>query len=283
MGAMPSAVRCVVLSIGVAMAGNALAGEESQLIESINAYRSQPQRCGESASPELPPLSADPRLVLPASGVGDLQQAMTKAAYPMVNVQAISLSGPRDAASAMTAIQQTFCKVVLDPQFVDIGVSRQDRDWRIVLARPLLSARLGDSASEGQQLLNLVNSARAQPHQCGAQPFNATSPLTWNAQLASAADGHSRDMANKNYFDHKDRDGYMPGDRAELAGYVPKEIGENIAAGQDSARKVVDAWLASPGHCANLMNPRVNELGAGYATDPKSDAGIYWTAMMGAQ
>jgi len=208
---------------------------------------------------------------------------MTKAAYPMVNVQAISLSGPRDAVSAMTAIQQTFCKVVLDPQFVDIGVSRQDRDWRIVLARPLLSARLGDSASEGQQLLTMVNSARAQPHQCGAQPFGATGPLTWNAQLASAADGHSRDMANKNYFDHKDRDGYMPGDRAELAGYVAKEIGENIAAGQDSARKVVDAWLASPGHCANLMNPRVKELSAGYATDPKSDAGIYWTAMMGAQ
>lgn len=283
MGALSLAVRCVGLSIGVALAGNALAGDESQLVESINAYRSQPQRCGDSASPELPPLSADPRLVLPANGVGDLQQAMTKAAYPMVNVQAISLSGPRDAASAMTAIQQTFCKVVLDPQFVDIGVSRQDRDWRIVLARPLLSARLGDSASEGQQLLSLVNSARAQPHQCGAQSFNATGPLTWNAQLASAADGHSRDMANKNYFDHKDRDGYMPGDRAELAGYVAKEIGENIAAGQDSARKVVDAWLASPGHCANLMNPRVNELGAGYATDPKSDAGIYWTAMMGAQ
>jgi uncharacterized protein YkwD len=283
MGALSFTVRCVVVSVGVALAGNALASEESQLVESINAYRSQPQRCGDSASPELPPLSADPRLVLPANGVGDLQQAMSKAAYPMVTVQAISLSGPRDAVSAMTAIQQTFCKVVLDPQFVDIGVSRQDRDWRIVLARPLLSARLGDSASEGQRLLTMVNSARAQPHQCGAQPFGATGPLTWNAQLASAADGHSRDMANKNYFDHKDRDGYMPGDRAELAGYVAKEIGENIAAGQDSARKVVDAWLASPGHCANLMNPQVKELGAGYATDPKSDAGIYWTAMMGAQ
>ncbi len=129
----------------------------------------------------------------------------------------------------------------------------------------------------------MINDARAKPHQCGSQSFNATAPLAWNALLASAADGHSRDMANRNYFDHKDRDGYMPGDRAELAGYIARQVGENIAAGQDSARKVVDAWLASPGHCANLMNPQSRELGAGYATDPKSDGGIYWTAMMGAQ
>jgi len=45
---------------------------------------------------------------------------------------------------------------------------------------------------------------------------------------------------------------------------------------------VVAGWLASPGHCANLMNPAFSELGAGYAVDPKSDAGIYWTALFGA-
>ncbi|MCT4956219.1 CAP domain-containing protein, partial [Pseudomonas aeruginosa] len=71
------------------------------------------------------------------------------------------------------------------------------------------------------------------------------------------------------------------GDRAELAGYSGGLIGENIAAGQDGVDKVVDGWLASPGHCANLMNPGYRELGAAYATDPKSDAGIYWTAMFG--
>ncbi|MCY1409863.1 uncharacterized protein, YkwD family [compost metagenome] len=90
-------------------------------------------------------------------------------------------------------------------------------------------------------------------------------------------------MANNNYFDHKDRDGRTPGDRAELAGYDFQQIGENIAAGQDTAHKVVEGWLSSPGHCANLMNPQFRELGAAYATDPKSDAGIYWTAMFGAQ
>lgn len=274
-------LRLASLSLGLLVATSAVANEEAQLVESINAYRSQVQRCGGQVSMELPPLVNDARLVLPASGSGDLQQAMSRASYPMVTVQAISLSGPCDAQSAMKAVQESFCQVVLDPQFIDIGVSREGRDWRIVLARSLLAARLGDSQTEGQRLLEMINTARTQPRQCGTQSFGAATPLSWNATLATAAATHSRAMANNNYFDHKDRDGRTPGDRAELAGYVGQQTGENIAAGQDKARKVVDGWLASPGHCANLMNPDFKELGAAYATDPKSDAGIYWTAMFG--
>ncbi|MGC5700800.1 CAP domain-containing protein [Pseudomonas sp. NFXW11] len=271
-----------VLSLGLAGPVNALANDQSQLIEAINAYRSQPQRCGKQASPELAPLASDPRLILPVENLGDLQQALARVAYPMVNVQAISLSGPRDAQAAMQAVRESFCQVVLDPQFVDIGVNRLGTQWRIVLARPLLAARLGDWQAEGQQLLGQINLARSQPRQCGGQAFAASAPLAWNATLGSSAEDHSRAMANQNYFDHQDRDGRTPGDRAELAGYAGQQVGENIAAGQDSVRKVVDGWLASPGHCANLMNPAYRELGAGYAVDPKSDAGIYWTAMFGA-
>ncbi|MBX8495885.1 CAP domain-containing protein [Pseudomonas cichorii] len=262
---------------------DALATEETQLAESINLYRSQVQRCAGQVSMELPPLVSDSRLVLPATGSGDLQQALARASYPMVTVQAISLSGPRDAQSAMKAVQESFCQVVLDPQFVDIGVSREGREWRIVLARSLLAARLGDWQAEGQKLLELINTARSQSRQCGTQAFTATTPLAWNATLATAAEGHTRSMANNSFFDHKGRDGSTPGDRAELAGYIAQQIGENIAAGQDTTRKVVDGWLASPGHCANLMNPGFRELGAAYAIDPKSDAGIYWTAMFGSQ
>lgn len=201
----------------------------------------------------------------------------------MVNVQAISLSGPKDAQAAMKAVRESFCRVVLDPQFVDIGVSNNGQDWRIVLARPLLSSGRGDWQTEGKQLLNLINAAREQPRQCGTQAFNATTPLSWNANLADVANSHARNMANGNFFDHLDPDGRTPGDRAELAGYIAKNIGENIAAGLDTPRKVVDGWLASPGHCANLMNPQFRELGAAYAMDPKSDAGIYWTGLFGSQ
>ena len=283
MRVLSSVLRLATLSLALGFASSATATEESQLVESINAYRSQIQRCAGQPAGELPPLAADPRLVLsPDSNIGDLQQAMARAAYPMVNVQAITLKGPVNAQAAMKAVQESFCQVVLDPQFVDIGVSRAGPAWRIVLARPLLSGRLGDWQTEGQKLLELINSARAQPRQCGTQAFSATTPLAWNATLASAALDHTRSMANNNFFDHKDRDGRTPGDRAELAGYSGQLVGENIAAGQDTPRKVLDGWLTSPGHCANLMNPQFSELGAAYAVDPKSDAGIYWTSLFGA-
>lgn len=269
-------------TLALMFAVTAQATEETQLIDSINAYRSQVQGCAGEASLELPPLASDPRLVLSLNTLGDLQQALARASYPMTSVQAISLSGPRTALAAMTALQESFCKVLLDPQFVDIGINRAEREWRIVLARPLLSSRLADWQAEGQKVLETINQARTQPRQCGTQAFASTTPLNWNATLATAAETHSRAMANLNFFDHKDREGRTPGDRAELAGYSAQQIGENIAAGHDSASQVVAGWLASPGHCANLMNPNFQELGAAYAYDPKSDAGIYWTAMFGA-
>lgn len=283
MRALSLMIGVTTLAASLVFCATASASEESQLIDSINQYRSQVQRCGDQGSQELPPLAVDPRLVLPVNNVGDLQQALAQVAYPMVNVQAISLTGPRDSQSAMKAVRESFCRVVLDPQFVDIGVSNSGQDWRIVLARPLLSRGLASSETAGQQLLEMVNAARNQPRQCGTQTFAATTPLAWNAQLAGAADSHARNMANNNFFDHLDRDGRTPGDRAELAGYVAQQIGENIAAGLDTPRKVVDGWLASPGHCANLMNPQFRELGAAYGLDPKSDAGIYWTALLGTQ
>ena len=258
------------------------ASEEAQLLTAINQYRSEVQRCAEKVSEELPPLLQDTRLVLPVNGAGDLQQALSAAGYPMVNVQAISLSGPRDAQAALQVLQDSFCQTLLDPQFVDIGISRQARDWRILLARPLLSARLGDWQTEGERLRVQINAARAQARQCGAQAFAAAPALAWNASLALAAESHSRDMANHNYFAHRDRDGRTPGDRAELAGYSGQRLGENIAAGRAAVADIVAGWLASPGHCANLMNPQFSELGAAYAVDPKSDAGIYWTALFGA-
>ncbi|MDD2058969.1 CAP domain-containing protein [Pseudomonas sp. GD03860] len=282
MRVLSSVLRLSGLALALALATAAQASEPSQLVDAINKYRSQAQRCGGQASLELPPLASDPRLVLPASGPVDLREALAQASYPMVNVQAITLNGPRDAQAAMQAVQESFCQVVLAPQFVDIGVSQQGRDWRIVLARPLLAGRLGDWQAEGQKLLEMINAARGQQRQCGSQAFAATTPLAWNATLAGAAESHTRAMANQSFLDHVDRDGRTPGDRAELAGYAGQLTGENIAAGQDTPRKVVDGWLASPGHCANLMNPQYRELGAAYAVDPKSDAGIYWTAMFGA-
>ncbi|MEN0106598.1 MAG: CAP domain-containing protein [Pseudomonas sp.] len=276
-------VPVALLSLSVLTTTPVWADDEAQLVQAINAYRGQVQPCEGQASPELPPLADDPRLRLRSDSFGGLQTALAKNGYPMVNVQAITLSGARDSTAAMKAVQESFCRVILDPQFVDIGVRREGDLWRITLARPMLTARMGDWQSQGRQVLEMINTARSQARQCGSQAYAAAAPLTWNNTLAGAAEAHSRAMANGNFFDHKDRDGRTPGDRAELAGYAGQAIGENIAAGNDSPRKVLDGWLASPGHCANLMNPQYRELGAAYALDPKSDAGIYWTAMFGSQ
>ena len=76
MRVLSSVMRIAALSLGLVCAATAVATEDTQLVESINAYRSQVQRCAGQASQELPPLASDPRLVLPANSVGDLQQAL---------------------------------------------------------------------------------------------------------------------------------------------------------------------------------------------------------------
>lgn len=183
--AIPSIPRLAVLTLGLALAAAASAADEAQLVEAINAYRGQVQSCGGQASGELPPLAADPRLALPVNAAGDLQQAMAQAAYPMVNVQSISLSGPRDAGAAMKALQESFCRVVLDPQFVDVGVSRQDRDWRIVLARPLLRGGMGDWQAEGRSSWNGSTPPAGKPASAVASPTQRPSRWPGTPPLAA--------------------------------------------------------------------------------------------------
>jgi uncharacterized protein YkwD len=92
---------------------------------------------------------------------------------------------------------------------------------------------------------------------------------------------HSRDMANRNYFSHEAKDGSKADGRAKRVGYNWRRIGENIATGQGSSKQTMSGWLASPGHCANIMNRNFTEMGAAYAVNPKSDTTIYWTQVFG--
>ena len=257
------------------------ASDQLLLIDAINEYRLSLRSCGDKVFEPLPPLSADGRLHLRPDAPGDLQSQVSRNNYPMRNVQSISLSGPRDAQAALLALSESFCKVLMDPQFVDIGVSRIDRDWRIVLARPLLSSKLETWQVEGQKLLAGVNEARAQHQFCGEQTFAPVAALNWREPLAQAAQGHSLSMANGNYFSHLDEQGRTPGDRAELAGYSGASVAESISAASDSIEQVINGWLASPTNCATLMSADYQDFGGAYASDPQSDAGIYWVALFG--
>jgi uncharacterized protein YkwD len=127
-----------------------------------------------------------------------------------------------------------------------------------------------------QQVLDLTNSERAK---AGLQP------LRLNEKLNQSAQGHSQDMAMADYFSHTGANGSNAGDRAASAGYYYSSLGENIAAGYITAEEVVQGWMNSPGHRANIMNPFYQELGVGYyhlANDTGSvNYNYYWTQEFG--
>jgi uncharacterized protein YkwD len=89
-------------------------------------------------------------------------------------------------------------------------------------------------------------------------------------------------MAARSYIGHQGSDRSTPAGRATRAGYTWVSIAENVAAGQTTAEEVVNTWLASPGHCANLMNPRYSEMGIAYAVNSASEKGIYWAQVFAA-
>jgi uncharacterized protein YkwD len=133
-------------------------------------------------------------------------------------------------------------------------------------------------------VLARVNQVRAAGATCGSNgTFGPAGPLAWNDRLTAAAVGHSQDMATNNYFAHVGRDGRTFTQRIDAAGYAWRTAGENLAAGQRSVNSVVDGWMASPGHCVNLMNPAFTEIGV--ACVPAASASFtyttYWTMELG--
>ncbi len=127
-----------------------------------------------------------------------------------------------------------------------------------------------------------VNLRRAEGADCGSQGvWDPTHPLASDEQLRCAARLHSRDMGERGYFDHLDPEGVDPGVRIQAAEYHGLPGGENIAAGARTPDEVVEGWMGSDGHCANIMRPEFDEIGVGYAEVPGSPWRIYWTQTFG--
>jgi len=138
-------------------------------------------------------------------------------------------------------------------------------------------------ASFRSTLLARINQVRATGADCGEDGvFGAAAALTWNDKLTAAAEGHSQDMGANNFFSHTSADGRTLADRINASGYAWSSAGENIAAGYTSVDAVMDGWIESPGHCANLMNAGFAEVGVvcvpGVAGDTYS---TYWTMDLG--
>jgi len=105
----------------------------------------------------------------------------------------------------------------------------------------------------------------------------AVSAIRWSTALAQAAQRHSQDMVDHNFFDHTGSDGSNAGQRISAAGYRWSSWGENIAAGQSSAEAVVQAWMNSEGHCRNIMNARFVDMGLACVRPNGGTGRLTWT------
>ncbi|MET9929722.1 MULTISPECIES: CAP domain-containing protein [unclassified Streptomyces] len=133
-------------------------------------------------------------------------------------------------------------------------------------AAPASTANRNDAAEA--EVLRLVNAERATV---------GCTPVTADARLASLAGAFSADMAARGFFDHTDPDGNTPWARAQKAG-VSTLAGENIARGQTDAAAVMESWMNSDGHRANILNCDFKTMGVGVYF---GDGGPWWTQDFG--
>ena len=122
-------------------------------------------------------------------------------------------------------------------------------------------------SSEEEEVLRLVNIER---QKAGLSPF------TLSTELSNVARDKSKDMAHNNYFSHQSPRHGSPFDMMKAYGINYRTAGENIAKGYNSAASVVNGWMNSSGHRANILNSSFNTLGVGYYN---YNGTAYWTQM----
>ncbi len=116
-----------------------------------------------------------------------------------------------------------------------------------------------------KEVIRLVNEKRAQ---------NGLKALTYDWELSRVARYKSQDMKNNNYFSHTSPTYGTPFQMMKSFGISYRTAGENIAKGQATPQAVVDAWMNSSGHRANILNSSFTKIGVGYVSNGK-----YWTQM----
>ncbi|SNX56207.1 uncharacterized protein YkwD [Streptomyces sp. TLI_55] len=240
-----------------------------------------------------PPVALDPRLTsaaqahasaMAASGrLGveapdgvSVYQRLTATGFTYVTVGEHLVSGPRSPAEFVDHCLRTAQprQTLRDPAFTHAGLAYAadhrsgDLYWTALWARPLTPAELARTASEVVDRTN------------GERTRHGLPPLTVDPRLTAAAQAHSTDMIARAFYSHTAPDGSKPWDRAAAAGASRRSIGENIACGQRSPAEVVECWMNSPGHRANILKPDFTHIGIGFAGG--GPAGTYWTQLFGA-
>lgn len=258
--------------------------------------------------PIAPPLRHSPYLDRAAEQWADghsLDSAAELAGYPVKSAQGLRVAG--SDAALIHRLRGSGCRDVSSREVREVGLYRRGADTWLVLATPSGSswssppasrapppmprpragastpaspAPMSSSPAMAARALELVNRARARGAQCGKQSFGPAPPLSLSGTLDGVALGHATDMAVHDYFEHQDLSGESPADRVRAAGYHEKLVGENIAYGPQSVEEVVKGWLASPGHCENIMDPRFAQMGIGLAPGRASRRGLFWVQLL---
>jgi uncharacterized protein YkwD len=138
------------------------------------------------------------------------------------------------------------------------------------------------AADPAQSVLSAINAVRAKA---------GCAPLKVNKALMTAAQTHARNMAEQNFFGHTGKDGRGFASRIRSQGYRYGLAAENIAAGQPTVERAVQAWLKSPGHRRNILNCKFRDTGIAmvYQPDDRPLRGqsrglrYYWVQLFGVQ
>lgn len=128
------------------------------------------------------------------------------------------------------------------------------------------SATTGDYSAFQKKVVELVNAERAKA---------GLKPLKMNTELSKVATIKSQDMAKNNYFSHTSPTYGSPFDMMKKFGISYKTAGENIAMGQTTPEQVMNGWMNSSGHRANILKASFTEIGVGIAKN--SSGRLYWT------
>ena len=183
---------------------------------------------------------------------------------------AAGLAVPAGAASHTVAAGDTMWKLAVryevgtseiiqaNPQVSDPNLIYPGQ----VLAIPEVDAKVLQYEAA---VIRLVNDIRKQ---------NGLSPLTANWELSRVARYKSQDMVDNRYFAHNSPTYGTPFEMMRAFGLSFRTAGENIASGYATPQKVVDGWMNSSGHRANILNASYKQIGVGYVAK-----GNYWTQM----
>jgi uncharacterized protein YkwD len=253
----------------------------ADILDSVNAVRDAGCTGGTKGAR---PLQQSARLDEVAHHLADgasLHSAQQQAGYRAVISFSVSIADVPASGDVRRVIESQFCAQSTNPAFREIGVWRAGSDVWLAFATPFTPPALGDRAEVSTRVLDLINAARASAQHCGSAPFPAAPPLTRHAALERAAQEYAQDMASYGYMDHIGRDGSAPHERITRSGYRWSETGENLANGVMTPEALVDGWLHSPEHCANLLDPAYTQMGVGFAVNPRNEMSVYWALELG--